>query len=255
MDGLVLHCGAQAVEPSELDNVALPPIKRNAQGHVTFQPVSHYTLLKRLQDALGQAGSTIVDQAQGMTKDGQRAFGMLEVLPEGGGDRQQDAKRGLMVGWRSSHDQSFAAAVAMGSRVFNCDNLAWSGEIQVSRRHTRHIVRDLPEVISRAVGKLLQASHRQEAAFQRMEEYGIGRVAVNDTLVEAMKAQAITNASIPKVLKEYESETHREMHGADNAWSLFNAFTEISKADPVTTAMKRTQRLHGVFGKLVGVSI
>ena len=88
-----------------------------------------------------------------------------------------------------------------------------------------------------------------------MEERNVGRVEVNDTLVEAMKAQAITNASIPKVLKEYESESHREMHGADTAWSLFNAFTEVSKADPVTTAMKRTQRLHGVFGKLVGVSI
>jgi hypothetical protein len=254
MDGLVLHCGAQAVEPLELDNVALPPIKRNDQGHVTFQPVSHYTLRNRLRDALGQAGSEVIEESQGMTNDGQRAFGMMEVRPAGS-TPLADAKRGLMVGWRSSHDQSFAAAVAMGSRVFNCDNLAWSGEIQVSRRHTRHIVRDLPEIISRAVGQLLQASHRQEAAFLRMETYGIGRVAVNDTLVEAMKAQAITNASIPKVLKEYESDSHREMHGADNAWSLFNAFTEIGKADPVTTAMKRTQRLHGVFGKLVGVSI
>lgn len=254
MDGLVLHCGAESVEPHELDNVALPPIKRNAQGHVTFQPVSHYTLRNNLWDSLNNAGSLVIDQAQGMTHDGQRAFGMMEVQP-GGSEVLADAKRGLMVGWRSSHDQSFAAAVAMGGRVFVCDNLSWSGEIQVSRRHTRHIVRDLPEVISRAVGKLLQASHRQEEAFQRMEERNVGRVEVNDTLVEAMKAQAITNASIPKVLKEYESESHREMHGADTAWSLFNAFTEVSKADPVTTAMKRTQRLHGVFGKLVGVSI
>jgi hypothetical protein len=258
---LVLHCGAAAVEPHQLDEVQLPPIKRNSDGHVTFQPVSHLTVRNRIRESVSDLltaddvvhwGDVIRDEAQGMTNDGARAFGMMEVRPQGG-DRPDD-KRGLMIGWRNSHDQSFASAVAMGSRTFICDNLAWSGEIQVSRRHTRHIIRDLPEVISRAVGQLLQASQRQEEFYQRMEGHHVGRVRVNDTLVEAMRSKAIANASIPKVLKEYESKKHCEMHGVDTAWSLFNAFTEIAKNDPVTTSMKRTQRLHGVFGKLVGVA-
>ena len=138
--------------------------------------------------------------------------------------------------------------------MFVCDNLSFSGEVNVSRRHTRHIVRDLPEVIARAIGQLLNESHRQAETFDRMEKYRLGSMLVNDTLVEAMKSKAIANASIPKVLAEYESDKHKEMHGADTAWSLFNAFTEISKQDPATLAMKRTQRLHGVFGKLVGVA-
>jgi len=261
---LMLHCGADYVRPAQLDEVDLPPIKRNEKGFVTFQPVSHLSVRNRIREAIttvcSRDGMDVDDaisaEAQGMTRDGARAFGMMEVRPPGL-DRWKDGregKRGLMIGWRNSHDQSFASACALGSRTFICDNLAWSGEVMVSRRHTRHIIRDLPEVISRAVGQLLQAGERQEDLYRRMEEKEVGRLRINDTLVEAMRVKAITNSAIPKVLAEYESDSHREMHGAGTAWSLFNAFTEVSKADPVTTAMKRTQRLHGVFGAFVGLA-
>ena len=259
---LMLHCGAAAVETTELDQVQLPPIKRNSEGHITFQPVSHETVRLRIKMALVEAldeNGSVVAEAQGMTNDGQRAFGMMQVhhptLGTTGWQQARGVRRtGLVVGWRNSHDQSFASAIAMGAGVFVCDNLSFSGEVNVSRRHTRHIVRDLPEVIARTIGKLLNESYRQAETFDRMEKKHVGRVLVNDTLVEAMKSKAIANASIPKVLDEYESDKHKEMHGADTAWSLFNAFTEISKKDPAALAMKRTQRLHGVFGKLVGVA-
>ena len=259
---LMLHCGASAVETQELDRVELPPIKRNSQGHITFQPVSHEPVRVRIKEALTSSLDdqlAVVAEAQGMTHDGQRAFGMMQVHHPSINDTQrkpgtftQEVQRsGLVIGWRNSHDQSFASAVAMGAGVFVCDNLSFCGEVKVSRRHTRHIVRDLPEVIARAVGRLLAVNHRQQEFFNQLERFPIHRPLVNDTLVEAMRTKAIPNASIPKVLAEYESEKHKEMHGTKSAWSLFNAFTEVSKNDTPTLAMKRTQRLHGVFGKLL----
>ena len=252
---LMLHCGAQAVEPEQLDHVELPPIKRNERGHITYQPVSHGAVRAEIHRALngqGLEGPVVVAEAQGMTEDGQRAFGMIQVDV----DRLDVAKQktGLIVGWRNSHDQKFASALAMGAGVFVCDNLSFSGEVRVTRRHTRFIRRDLPGVISNAVGKLLAARHHQQRLFEAMEQTQLGRYRLNDTLVESMRVGAIPNASIPKVLAEYESDHHREMHGGGTAWSLFNAFTEVSKKDPVTTAMKRTQKLHGVFGSLCGLA-
>lgn len=252
---LVIHCGAEHVQREELDRVQLPPVKRNSKGHITFQPISHETVLNKIMESLvGHLGSgAIRDSAQAMTADGQRAFGLIELQP----DRQRRGmgdKTGLIVGWRNAHDFKFASAVAMGARTFVCDNLSFCGEVRVARRHTRFIVRDFPGVVASSIGRLLQARHGQQRLFDKMEEFKLGRHYVNDTLIESMRAGAIPNASIPKVLGEYESDHHREMHGSGNAWSLFNAFTEVSKKDSLPVAMKRTQKLHGVFSKLVGVA-
>ena len=42
----------------------------------------------------------------------------------------------------------------MGSAVFVCDNLAFSAEVTIARRHTRFIERDLPRIVHTAVGRL-----------------------------------------------------------------------------------------------------
>ena len=75
---------------------------------------------------------------------------------------------GLVIGLRNSHDKSFPSALALGNRVFVCDNLAFSGEIKLSRKHTKNISRDLPGLVTKAVGRL--ADLRQFQA-KRIEAY------------------------------------------------------------------------------------
>ena len=264
---LILHCGASAVKnPETLASVQLPPVKRNDRGRITDQPISHLTVRNQIREALTNNHAKVTEEAQGMTNDGARAFGIMAIdqspnypsvkwgnLREDLADQPSKNERVLVVGWRNSHDHKFAQGIAMGSAATVCDNLCFSSEVVVKRRHTRHIMRDLPHVINRAVGRLLHNSRRQEMAFRAMEYTTVNRVNVNDTLVRAMVAKAIPNAAIPKVLAEYQSETHREKHGADTAWSLWNAFTEIYKSDPLPTVMKRSQALHGVFHQLCGI--
>jgi predicted SpoU family rRNA methylase len=43
---------------------------------------------------------------------------------------------GLSIGIRNSYDKSMSIGVALGARVFVCDNLAISGEIRIVRKHT-----------------------------------------------------------------------------------------------------------------------
>src|SRR5262249_51585397 len=84
-------------------------------------------------------GLHVVQEGHGLWRDGQRYFGLMEVR---NGSNADDF--GLVVGLRNSHDKSFPAALALGSRVFVCDNLAFSGEVKLSRKHTTYIWRDLP---------------------------------------------------------------------------------------------------------------
>ena len=50
-----------------------------------------------------------------------------------------------VLGLRNSHDKTFPAGIVAGASVFVCDNLSFSGEIKFARKHTRFIVRDLPQ--------------------------------------------------------------------------------------------------------------
>ena len=44
----------------------------------------------------------------------------------------------------------------VGAAVFVCDNLSFSGDVKLARRHTAHVERDLPQLVSRAVGRLAE---------------------------------------------------------------------------------------------------
>lgn len=55
-----------------------------------------------------------------------------------------------MVGLRNSHDKRFLVGISFGSRVFVCDNLAFTGDHVVKRKHTANLKRDLPGLVHRA---------------------------------------------------------------------------------------------------------
>src|SRR5262249_39136332 len=139
---LILHAGASAVDREALANVATPA--RTA----TWQPIPHAQLLSGVQRSLERAGLVVVNEAHGLTRDGARYFGLLQ---RGAGDDQDG---GLVVGLRNSHDKSFPAGLVVGSSVFVCDNLSFSGEVRLARKHTVNIERDLPGLIDGAVGRL-----------------------------------------------------------------------------------------------------
>ena len=44
------------------------------------------------------------------------------------------------------------AGLAVGAAVFVCDNLSFSGEVRLARKHTAHFERDLPQLVGRTIG-------------------------------------------------------------------------------------------------------
>jgi len=49
----------------------------------------------------------------------------------------------LVVGLRNSHDKSFPAGLVIGASVLVCDNLSFSGEVRLARKHTYPIIATL----------------------------------------------------------------------------------------------------------------
>src|SRR5688500_9806548 len=114
MANLVLHCGARHVERHVVEEAPTPA------ASPTRVPIAHHRLLEHAEDALTASGMTVANEAHALWTDGLRYFGLLEVT-----NGRPPKDYGLVIGLRNSHDKSFPAAIAMGSSVFCCDNLAF----------------------------------------------------------------------------------------------------------------------------------
>jgi hypothetical protein len=157
-----------------------------------------------------------------------------------------------VLGLRNSHDKRFPAGIVAGATVFVCDNLSFSGEVRLSRKHTVHLQRDLPQLAARAVGQLMDVWHHQGQRINAYKNYRMRDKSAHDLVVRAVDVGAATNRMIPAVLKEWREPRHPEF-GDRTAWSLFNAFTEILKGN-LPELPKRTEVLHGLFDQQVKLS-
>ncbi len=243
MVNLMLHCGAHHVERQELEQAPTPDRTK------TWVPIAHQTLLHQVETTLVDDGMTIVNQSHALWGDGARYFGLLEIT---NGTPTEDYS--LVVGLRNSHDKSFPAALVLGSSVFCCDNLAFSGEVKLSRRHTVFIERDLPGLVQRAVGQLADCRLKQDQRIETYKQKRLTNSRAHDLMIRAVDARVLPVTQLPRVLDEWRRPSHKEfVEGGQTAWRLFNAFTETLKGRNLVELPRRTQALHGLMDTACGL--
>src|SRR4051812_12779224 len=101
---LCLHTGARTVTREQVEAVVTPTRTRS------WVPISHSRLLAGVQLELARAGLTVIEESHGLTREGSRYFGLMQVS---GSDDANDFA--LVVGLRNSHDKSFPAGLALGA--------------------------------------------------------------------------------------------------------------------------------------------
>ena len=238
MQKLMLHCDAGKASRDDVKAVLMPP---NTKTHY---PIPHYQLLRETEDCLGEYGYRVTEEQHGLTTDGARYFGLLNL-------HNDHSDFGLVVGVRNSHDKKFSAGLVAGSRVFVCDNLAFSGTINIARKHTRHILNDLPHLMGRLVGKLGAYFNHQTDQIQAYKDAELSEARARWLMIEGVKRGVYGCTQLPKILEEWEKPRHEEFEPR-NVWSLFNSITEIAKSWPVAQVMRRTPLLHGMCDMEVG---
>ena len=240
---LILHCGAAKVERAQLTRIVTP------EGDRTWCPIPHETLVSEVTSALTRANMRIVTEAHGLSADGARYFGLLQVAND-----EQQGDYSYVLGLRNSHDKRFPAGLVVGSSVFVCDNLSFSGEIKIARKHTRFIVRDLPGLVSGAVGQLGERWHAQAERINAYRSHELTDVQAHDLVIRALDNRAITVTQVPTILDEWRTPRHPEF-AADGktAWRFFNAVTEAAKGSGLWALPQRTQALHGLLDGEVGL--
>lgn len=239
---LVLHCGANKVDEGRLKQVATP------DATDSWYPIPHHDLLDTVRRNVESTGLRIVQEAHSLARDDAHYFGLMQVA---NGSQAEDYT--TIIGLRNAHDKRFPAGLVVGSQVFVCDNLAFSGEVNIARKHTRFINRDLPQLIERAMGQLVSMRHTQDQRLAAYKDTRMNDAQANDLLVRAMDARVVPVTKLPKVLGEWRQPSHPEFAEDRNAWRLFNAFTEVLKGTNVFHMPKATQSLHGLIDAHCGL--
>jgi hypothetical protein len=138
--------------------------------------------------------------------------------------------------------------------VFVCDNLSFSGEVRLARKHTAHIERDLPQLVERAVGMLSDLRNTQQRRFTAYQSHELTDQGAHDLIIQALDSRIIPVTRIPEVLQEWREPRHPEFRQGRTAWRLFNSFTEILKGN-LGELPRRTQALHGVMDSACGLIV
>jgi hypothetical protein len=237
---LVLHAGAHEATREQIFETKTPEATK------TFTPISHGGFLSIVTSVLLGIGLTIQREAFGLWRDNQRMFGVLQVA---NGKNPDDYA--MLVGLRNSHDHSFAASLALGSLVFVCDNMAFSGEVTLSRMHTAHIMRDLPGLVNTGIAKLNGMRGYQDKRIAAYKDVILDNKDASHLIIEALRNQVINVQRVDDVVREWYTPSHEDF-APRTGWSLFNAFTEALKGSGAAL-QPRTLRLHGMLDTFAGL--
>jgi len=235
---LVLHAGGWSATEEQVNAVEVPV------RTTTYTPIAHGRVVDHLRGLLPQHGLKLDRLQLALSANGQRLFGVADVV---NGTGRPDW--GLAIGFRNSYDKAFALNLCAGSRVFVCDNLAFSGEVQLRRKHQGSLDVELPNLINDLIYGV--AAFKQQITLQTdtFKATNIGDLVAHDVICRALRAGVIPASSTAVVLNQWDEAKHEEF-APRNAWSLFNAFTEAAKLRSPELQFRSTLSLNRLFNSV-----
>ena len=227
---------------NKIDSEALSGVQ-TPEGTSSHTPIPHHQLVGLTREALDRAGLEVKEEEHALARGGLRYFGGFSLK---GSDVTGD-DRNIVLGLRNAHDKSFAASIAVGNQMMVCENLCFSSDIKLARRHTTNILADLPRVLSSAVARV--TSHWQDMG-KRIQSYKETEVeSASDLIVQLVDTKAFPARDIYKAVEEFRNPRHEEFKGG-SLWTLYNSITENLKGSDLTKLSDRTMRMQSIFDKV-----
>ena len=235
----LMHCGAGAVSRNDLPMLPAPE-PRGPSHH----PIAHHDFVELIEQRVKHTNLDIVETQYFLNRGGDQLFGLYKLEPE-------HTSHQALVGFRNSHDMSFSAGLAMGTRVFVCDNMTFAGEILLRRKHTARIMEELPDLIDAGLYKLRALGRTQE---QRIEMYRNAPLETGhaaELLLEAHALKLVTSKNLQQVWNEHRNDPLRyDDHNWPSYWRFYNSITHSWKRSPAQfmgPIHDKSARLHNLL--------
>lgn len=234
---LIVHRGGWEATKADLASVPVP------EPTESYHPVPYGRFIEEVELHVPRFGLAVRSSQFALAREGGQMFGVLTCT-----NGVPDGDYALAIGVRSSYDRSLAVGLTLGSRVFCCDNLAFSGEVTMHRKHTVNVFRDLPDLIYRMLSQVAAMRERTDREIAAMKVRELPPAHAHHLMIEAVKANVVPASRLPKVIEVWERPAHEEFRPR-TAWSLFNAFTEDQKGSSARLQMEGSLRLSSLFRK------
>ncbi len=239
MGGTLLHSRSQLVTREELMTIP-PPL-----GTDTWRPIAHGDLVMAVERQLTARGIGISKSQFALQREGARLFAVLDLTLEA------NAEFSAAMGIRTANDRSMALEIAVGLKVFVCDNLAFSGDlIALRRRHTARF--ELDADIARAVGRYEAHLLTLQRSVARIQETSLA-----DETARSLICQIFLRGILPlrhfREVAETYFEPRAEMTDVQprTLWGLHNACSRAVHDMAPGSAFEATVEL-GRFFNLTG---
>lgn len=238
MSQLLLHRGGWEATRSDLVAVPVP------EETDSYVPVPYARFVEEVCLHVPRFGLVIASERFALAREGMQMFGVLTCESTGG-----VKDHSLAIALRSSYDRSLSVQLVAGSNVLCCDNLAFSGEVGMARKHTLHVFRDLPDLIYRMLSKVSSMRSRIEAEILAMKLRLLSAETADHLMVEAVRRSVLPASHLPKVMGAWEQPAHEEF-APRTAWSLYNAFTEVQKSRSPRAQLEDGLKLSALFREI-----
>jgi hypothetical protein len=230
MAGTFLYANSSLISREQLMTLSPPP------ATTTWRPIAHYDLIDAIDRQLRVRDVTIRTERFAVQRDGARLFGVLDLA------LAETDETCAALGIRNSTDKTVALDLAVGTRVFVCDNLAFSGDlIALHRKHTAKF--DLNADISRAVDRYQTHLAVFSRQLQDLRERALDEAEAKVLVFEAFAQEILPLRLFPVVRAHYFGNRSQK-----TAWGLHNVFTSAVKQLAPAPAFAATVRLGKFFG-------
>jgi hypothetical protein len=230
-DGAVLlaHKGAQIVTRDQLAQYIPPPATD------TFKPIAHLELAETLTHVMQDRGLFI--RREQFAVQGAKLFGTFDL------EWQQMAEYGAAVGFRHANDKSMPIQIAVGARVFICDNMSFLGEMISVRKHTSKL--NLDEEMDRAMYRYMQGFRRLVDDIHVQENTPVEHPAGKQYIYDIFRQKIVPLKLFHPICDDWDNQKWGET--PVSAWHLHNCLTAHIKTLPPAPAFRATARLGKFF--------
>jgi len=226
---LIAHCGAQYVDREGLKNLETP------QPTDSWTPIAHYDLVQALDGQLKARGITIVKEQFAVLKA--KLFGVLDT------DYQVNEEGGAAIGIRTSNDKSLALQLAIGYRVFICDNMAFAGDlIALRRKHTGNL--NLHREFAEGIGRYVTQYPKLQENINWWKEWTLTKERGKQLIYDIFRQKIVPVRLFHPSVADWEAAEDKTM------WRLHNCMTAHIKTLKPAPAFTTTLKLSRFFERV-----
>jgi len=230
---LLTHCGAERVTRADLARIAAPA--RTA----TWVPIKHSDLLDAVHAELARRGLAVRREQYAVQHQGTMLFGTLDL------DWYDTGESAAALGLRTANDKSMALQLAIGLKIFVCDNLCFAGDlIALKRKHTAGL--DLARELVQALDRYQAGMPTLRAGIRRLQATPLTAQDAKAWIYDVFAQHLVPLRYFPQVVQTYHTVTVPRY--GPTLWALHNAVTTHLQTLPPGPAFRATVRLGQLCG-------